>query len=359
MERLAGRSAADFRKPAVNAALAGCHEAAVRRREKGGHRPDLRRIGHALERIERGEELHALLAQRCLCEVGRSPPGRQHVYPDAGALQVLRPGPREVAHCRLARAVGAHCRGARGAGARSGQDNRTALAHQRQRLLDREDRTLHIGVEGFVNVLGGDLAERKLASHPGIGENECEGAALGLHRRVESVEVGQIGDRALHSAGIGPEVGHSGVERFLPAAENEDEGALLDEALCCGAADAGSATGDHGGLSRQFLSVIITHIFSSLFLFFVILKMWDLRFSYKADMSSSSPNSNKFVTSSWARSAADKAKLLLHYGSRIVAIKGYDLSSLEVKNIDTRDIYCHARGSYSFRTKGQLTFMRY
>jgi hypothetical protein len=32
------------------------------------------------------------------------------------------------------------------------------LAHQRQRLLDREDRTLHIGVEGFVNVLGGDLA---------------------------------------------------------------------------------------------------------------------------------------------------------------------------------------------------------
>src|SRR5450432_338937 len=150
MERLAGRSASELRKAAVNGDLAGGHEAAVRRREKGGHRPDLRRIGHALERIERGEELHALLAQRCLREIGRSPPGRQHVYPDAGALQVLRPGPREVAHCRLARAVGAHCRGARGAGARSGQDDRTALAHQRQRLLDREDRTLHIGVEGFV-----------------------------------------------------------------------------------------------------------------------------------------------------------------------------------------------------------------
>ena len=29
-----------------------------------------------------------------------------------------------------------------------------------------------------------------------------------------------------------PEVGHSGVELFLPAAEDEDEGALLDEALC-------------------------------------------------------------------------------------------------------------------------------
>jgi len=64
-----------------------------------------------------------------------------------------------------------------------------------------------------------------------------------------SVELGLIGDRALHRAGIAPEFGHSGVERFLPAAEDEDEGALLDESLCCGAADAGSAAGDHSGLS--------------------------------------------------------------------------------------------------------------
>jgi hypothetical protein len=108
-----------------------------------------------------------------------------------------------------------------------------------------------VNVEGFVNVLGGDLAELKLASHPGIGENDVEGSALGLHCRVESVEVGLIRDRALHRAGVGPEVGHSGVELFLPAAEDEDEGALLDEALCRGEADASSSTGDHGGLSIQ------------------------------------------------------------------------------------------------------------
>jgi hypothetical protein len=36
-------------------------------------------------------------------------------------------------------------------------------------------------------VRGGDLAERKLASRPGIGEDDVEGSALGLHRRVESV----------------------------------------------------------------------------------------------------------------------------------------------------------------------------
>src|SRR5665213_78908 len=70
--------------------------------------------------------------------------------------------------------------------------------------------------------LGVDLAERKLASRPGIGKDDVEGSALGLHRRIESVEVGQIRDRPLHRAGVGPEGGHSGVERFLPAAEDED-----------------------------------------------------------------------------------------------------------------------------------------
>jgi hypothetical protein len=31
----------------------------------------------------------------------------------------------------------------------------------------------HIDVGGFVKVLGGDLAEPKLASHPGIGEDDA------------------------------------------------------------------------------------------------------------------------------------------------------------------------------------------
>ena len=98
-------------------------------------------------------------------------------------------------------------------------------------------------------MLGGNLAERKLASRPGISEDDIEGSALGLYRRVESVEVGQIGDRALYRAGIRPKVGHSGVERFLPAAEDKDKGTLLDKALCRGAADTGSATSNYSGLS--------------------------------------------------------------------------------------------------------------
>ncbi len=100
-------------------------------------------------------------------------------------------------------------------------------------------------------MLGGDFAERELASRTGIGEDDVEGSALGLHGRVEPVEVGRIRDRTRHGAGVGSELGHGGVERFLPAAEDEDECAFLNEALCRGAAYTGRATGDHGGLSIQ------------------------------------------------------------------------------------------------------------
>lgn len=73
---------------------------------------------------------------------------------------------------------------------------------------------------------------------PAFGEDDVEGSSLCLHSRVESVEVCQIGHRARHRAGTGSEIGHSGVERFLSTAEDENEGAFIDKALCCGAADA-------------------------------------------------------------------------------------------------------------------------
>ena len=53
------------------------------------------------------------------------------------------------------------------------------------------------------------------------------------------------------NTGIGPKLCYNSVERFLPAAEDEDDGALLDEALRCGAADTRGAPRDDGGLSIQ------------------------------------------------------------------------------------------------------------
>src|ERR1019366_1128059 len=57
MECPAGGSGLDLRQAAVDGELAGGHEAAVVRREKGSRRSDLSRIGHALEQSHRGVEL--------------------------------------------------------------------------------------------------------------------------------------------------------------------------------------------------------------------------------------------------------------------------------------------------------------
>ena len=46
-----------------------------------------------------------------------------------------------------------------------------------------------------------------------------------------------------------------------------------------------------------------------------------------------------------ANSAETDAKLLLHYGSRVVAMNGYGPPTLTVKSIATRDIYCLSPGS--------------
>ena len=55
----------------------------------------------------------------------------------------------------------------------------------------------------------------------------------------------------------GIEVGHGGVENCLPAAEDEDEGTLFDEALCRREANAGSAARDDCNLT-----VKLSHDFS-------------------------------------------------------------------------------------------------
>jgi len=86
---VARRSASDLARAAVDGELPSRHEAAVVRREKGRRRPDLSRIGHALERSHRGVELLTLSPSAAFASSVAVGPGRQHVYPDAGALQVL------------------------------------------------------------------------------------------------------------------------------------------------------------------------------------------------------------------------------------------------------------------------------
>ena len=98
-------------------------------------------------------------------------------------------------------------------------------------------------------MLGGDLAERKRASCPGIGEDDVEAPALGFHCRVEPIQIGLIRDRALHRAGTGSKLANGRIECLLPTAVNEDEGTFFDETSCSREAYAGGAARDHGGLS--------------------------------------------------------------------------------------------------------------
>lgn len=240
-----------MRQTTISGDLAGGHEAAVVRGQEGRHGANLRRIGHALDRRHVGERLLALVAQRRLREVRRRRAGRQHVDADAGALQVLGPGAREVAHRRLARAVQAQGGRARGAGAGAGQDDGAAPAHERQRLLDGPDAALDVGVEDLVAVRRGDGAELEHATRARVGHDDVEGAALRLDRRVEPVEVGGIGDGALDCAGIRAELGHRLVEHVLAAAEDEDEGALFNEALGRREANTGGAASDYGRLASK------------------------------------------------------------------------------------------------------------
>src|SRR5579871_452757 len=60
------RAGSQLRQAAVNGDLTAGHEAAVRRCEKGGCRPDLRRIAHVLGRSHGAVGLQALLAERFL-----------------------------------------------------------------------------------------------------------------------------------------------------------------------------------------------------------------------------------------------------------------------------------------------------
>ena len=109
--------------------------------QKGSGRPDLDLIDHALPVCHRGIDFLALLAECCFREFGRGRAGMTARLPGCRCLlQVLRPGPREAAHCRLARVAGAWPPGApvvAGVALDPVLMIEPFFGHQRRRLLDR------------------------------------------------------------------------------------------------------------------------------------------------------------------------------------------------------------------------------
>ena len=69
-----------------------------------------------------------------------------------------------------------------------------------------------------VEVLFGDLAERRGLAHAGAGVEDVDPALLPLHRLEQPIEVVEIGHVALHAGDVAADQLDRLVERLLPAA---------------------------------------------------------------------------------------------------------------------------------------------
>src|SRR5713226_2421447 len=71
------------------------------------------------------------------------------------------------------------------------------------------------------------------------------------HRRVQSIQIREIGNVPLDAADVLADLAHRGVELGVTATGDEDVRAFRDEPLCSGEADSAVASGDDRDFSFQ------------------------------------------------------------------------------------------------------------
>src|SRR5206468_10027089 len=168
------------------------------RRGRGGFRLDLRDL---------------LVAQAGALVPGRDDRAWAHdVDPNLATLQIHRPGARERPQGRLGRGVDATGRHALHGRYGAVQHDRSAVGHQRQRLLYGEERAFDVDAERLVEVSLGDLAERHEFAQAGVREEDVDAPLLPLHRRVQSIEIREVGNVPLYAADVLADLAHRGVE---------------------------------------------------------------------------------------------------------------------------------------------------
>src|SRR5258707_5103318 len=113
----------------------------------------------------------------------------------------------------------------------SGHDDRSTIVEQRQRLLDRKQRSARIQAEGRIEVLLGNLAQWYGLALASAREQDVDLALFSLDRIEQTVEVVEI-CRVAANAGHVPANQLDGlVELPLPPTRDENVGTLFDEAL--------------------------------------------------------------------------------------------------------------------------------
>src|SRR5258708_1053648 len=75
----------------------------------------------------------------------------------------------------------------------SGHDDRSAIVEQRQRLLNRKQRSARIQAEGRIKVLLGNLAQWQGLAPASAREQDVDLALFPLHYVEQTVEVVEIG----------------------------------------------------------------------------------------------------------------------------------------------------------------------
>jgi hypothetical protein len=181
-------------------------------------------------------------------------PGLSTFTADLPRLQIDGPRPRERPDGGLAGVVDAEGRESLHARYRAVHDDRSAVDHERERLLHGEERSADVQVEGPVEVLLRHLADRRELTVARAGEEDVDPTPRALHRLVEPVEVGEIPGVALDPGHVPADRAYRVVELLLTPPRDEDVGALVDEQLRGGERHAG-----RGGRDDRDLPVELSH----------------------------------------------------------------------------------------------------
>src|SRR5882762_8383378 len=108
-------------------------------------------------------------------------------------------------------------------------------------------------------MLFGDGPKGNKFANAGVGENNIDSPLHLSDRLIKTIKVSQLGSVSLNSGNVGSDCLHGLVEFLLPAARDEDIGALFDEKFCRSQPNPFCAAGDNGGLAFKFFE----HCFSS------------------------------------------------------------------------------------------------
>src|ERR1700686_3885426 len=169
-------------------------------------------------------------------------------------LQICSPGSHQRADCSLTRGVDAE--GGSTLNTRDGavENDRATILQERQCLLHRKQRSPHIDVEKFVEMLFGDGPKGNKFANAGIGENNIDSAFHLGNGLVKTIKVGKFGNVALNARNIAADFLHGLVEFLLSAARNEDISTLFDEKSCRSQPNPFCAAGDDSDLAFEFFN---------------------------------------------------------------------------------------------------------